>query len=178
MHVKLNRRFRHVCSFVVFRSPRKCCTCQIRPLFSTCSNYSGVSRRDQILHSLRSPHLVRQMLTVLQIERPRGLNCSSHQIGSSHSPGLKSTFTCILNGFLSTPILFFSRTTSKPRSLLHKIRPLVSTCAPVYVFHVTAEYPLRVNFIRHLLVQGDDPARSPSTRASASSCRGSPAPTQ
>ena len=46
VHVKLDRRFRHVCPFLVYRLPRKCCTCQIRPSFSTCSHFSGVSRRD------------------------------------------------------------------------------------------------------------------------------------
>ena len=42
VHVKLDRRFRHVCPFSVYRLPRKCCTCQIRPSFSTCT--SGHSR--------------------------------------------------------------------------------------------------------------------------------------
>ena len=46
VHVKLDRRFRHVCPFLVYRLPRKCCTCQIRPSFLTCSPFSGVSRRD------------------------------------------------------------------------------------------------------------------------------------
>ena len=46
VHVKLDRRFRHVCPFLVYRLPRKCCTCQIRPSFSTCSHFSGVSKRD------------------------------------------------------------------------------------------------------------------------------------
>ena len=70
VHVKLDRRFRRVCPFLVYRRPRKCCTCQIRPSFSTCSHFSGVSRRDQVFHPLRPPHLVRQMLTVLQIKHP------------------------------------------------------------------------------------------------------------
>ena len=70
VHVKLDRRFRHVCPFLVYRLPRKCCTCQIRPSFSTCSHFSGVSRRDQVFHTLHPPHLVRQMLTVLQIKHP------------------------------------------------------------------------------------------------------------
>ena len=70
VHVKLDRRFRHVCPFLVYRLPRKCCTCQIRPSFSTCSHFSGVSRRYQVFHPLRPPHLVRQMLTVLQIKHP------------------------------------------------------------------------------------------------------------
>ena len=37
MHVKLDHRFRHVCPFLVCRLPRKCCTCQIQPSFSTSS---------------------------------------------------------------------------------------------------------------------------------------------
>ena len=36
VHVKLDRRFRHACPFSVYRLPQKCCTCQIRPSFSTC----------------------------------------------------------------------------------------------------------------------------------------------
>ena len=87
--------------FLINSLPRKCCTCQIRPSFSTCSHFSGVSRRDQVFHPLRPPHLVRQMLTVLQIKHPSG---------SSHSSGLKGT--CRLNGSLYFPTLFFRRTTS------------------------------------------------------------------
>ena len=68
VHVKLNRRFRRVCPFLVYRLPRKCCTCQIRPSFLTCSPFSGVSRRDKVFHPRRPPHLVCQMLTVLQIK--------------------------------------------------------------------------------------------------------------
>ena len=36
VHVNLDRRFGHVCPFLVCTWPRKCCTCQIRPSFSTC----------------------------------------------------------------------------------------------------------------------------------------------
>ena len=46
VHVKLDRRFRHVCPFLVRRLPRKCCTCQIQPSFPTCSHFSGASRWD------------------------------------------------------------------------------------------------------------------------------------
>ena len=72
MHVKLDRCFRHVCQILARRLPQKCCAYmyQIRLPLSTCFHFSGVSRRDQVFHPLRSPHLVRQMLTVLQIKHP------------------------------------------------------------------------------------------------------------